>query len=125
MKRLIPIVFLLMTILSCATIGAMRTWTVQETKDWYKEYYVNQPNQPRPFVSQIYYRGSNDKYHYFISRYMDEWVFMKIKVEELTIGDVRPEWTSSSKSDSAGLFGYYPVDPLDNFKKVQPLNKTG
>jgi hypothetical protein len=96
----------------------MRSWTVQETKDWYKEYYVGQSAQPRPFTSQIYYRGSDDKFHHFISRSMDEWVFIKIKRDELTITDERPKWAASQGS-SASSIGYYPIDPLDNFKKIE------
>ncbi len=118
MKKLMLILIFVSTISGCTSIGAMRSWTVQETKDWYKEYYVGQPVQARPVTSQIYYRGSDDKFHYFISRSMDEWVFIKIRRDELAITDERPKWTSN-QSSSTNAIGYYPVDPLDNFKRIE------
>ena len=50
---------------------------------------------------------------------MDEWVFIKIKLEDLTMADVRPEWTYRGKSSSAREMGYYPVDPLNNFERME------
>ena len=111
--------FLLAPISGCISTGATRTWTVQQTKDWYQKYYVNQPARPRPFVSNMYYSGSSDKYHYFTSRFMDEWVFIRINADDLNIADMRPEWTSSSRGDSTASFGYYPVNPLNDFEKME------
>lgn len=125
MKKSILILIVTSTIFSCTTIGMMRTWTVQETKDWYQEYYVGQPVQPRPFVSPIYYRGTDDKFHYFISRYLDEWVYIKIKKDELTIADERPKSKIFSGGSSTSSFGYYPVDPHDNFKRIEQVSKEG
>jgi len=96
----------------------MKTWTVQETQDWYKKYYVDQTDQDKPFVSPLYYRGSNDTHHFFGARSMDEAFFIKIKVTDLSLIDVRPKWKTADKSESAGSFGYYAVDPLQNFKRV-------
>jgi hypothetical protein len=118
-KQLTLMIFSVLTIAGCSTIGSMRTWTVQETQDWYKENYVNQPKQPRPFVSRLYYTGSNEKFHYFVSRYMDEWVNVKINIDSVVIIDERPEWKWKYASDSTGAFGYYAVDPLDNFKRIK------
>lgn len=42
---------------------------------------------------------------------MDEWVFIKIRSEDLTITDVR--------AVTSEPYGYYPVNPLDNFKKIE------
>lgn len=110
--------FLLAAISGCLSTGARRTWTVQQTKDWYQKYYVSQPQRARPFVSNMYYSGSNEKYHYFTSRFMDEWVFIRINTDELNIADLRPEWTSSSRGDLTASFGYYPVNPLKDFEKM-------
>lgn len=117
MRPLTTFILLFFVLYSCTTIGARRIWTVQETKDWYKENFVDQPKQSRPFTSPLYYQGTDDKIHYFISRYMDEWVFINIKKDDVVIADLRPKWTSNQK-DSQGSIGYYPVDPLDNFKKL-------
>lgn len=92
--------------------------TVEEAQAWYKEYYLNQTEQTKPFVSPLYYRGSDNKFHYFISRYMNDWVFIKIKIGDLVITDVRPKLTLSGGSYS-GRIGYYQVDPLDSFRKVE------
>ena len=115
--------FLLAPISGCISTGAIRTLTVQQTKDWYQENYVEQPAQPRPFVSELYYRGSDVKYHYFVSRFMDEWVFIKISVDDLNIADLRPEWTYSSQTEPTRSFGYYPVNPLKNFEKTNTSNQ--
>lgn len=121
-KQITLILFSVLAISGCTTIGSMRTWTIQETQDWYRKNYLNQTKQPRLFVSPLYYRDSNEKYHYFVSRSVDEWINIKINVDSLIIIDRRPEWKWKYASDSTGSFGYYPVDPLNNFKRVTQTN---
>jgi hypothetical protein len=53
---------------------------------------------------------------------MDEWVFIKIRVDEVQIDNVRPVSRRFSRNDSTGSFGYYPVDPTDVFKQY---NRSG
>jgi hypothetical protein len=47
---------------------------------------------------------------------MDEWVFITIKKEELTLEELKPY----SKTSSSPL-GYYYVDPCKNFVKIKDL----
>jgi hypothetical protein len=98
-----------------------RIWTVQEATDWYKKYYINQPIRERPLVSPLYYRGTNNEFHYFICRSIDEWVYIKIDINQLKLKDIQPVWDyeTSKNLDSSSNYGYYQVDPINNFERVK------
>ena len=83
-------------------------WTKQEVVEWYA--------QNSSFVrGGLLYRGSDQKWHYFIARVMDAWAFIQIKKEELKLEDER----SYSEASSAP-FSFYAVDPSQGFHKIEP-----
>lgn len=82
-------------------------WTKQEVIDWYSEY--------RSLVrGGLGYRGSDEQWHYFIARVLDEWVFIQVSKDELELADERP-YSSASSAPLA----YYAVDPSRNFQKIK------
>lgn len=88
-------------------------WTVPEVKKWAAD------NQERStWKGLILYQGSDTEYHHFIGRVMDEWRWFNIKRTELSLEDVRPYSNTSS-----GSLGYYYVDPLAGFVKVNEVTE--
>src|SRR5690349_2131769 len=77
-------------------------WTKQEVVDWYGRF-----KQPPRFM----YRGSDDRWHYFITRPIDDFVHIQIDRKELSI----PE---EHRCSQEMYFGYYPVDPSNAFRKI-------
>ena len=75
----------------------------QEVVEWHGNF-----RDPPRFM----YRGSDEQWHYFITRPVDSFVQMQIDKKELTIPDERP---LSAKM----YFGYYPVDPSNGFRKIE------
>ena len=91
----------------------VRTWTAQELTNWYTS---NVDRSPAHY-SPLYYRGSNENYHYFIYRVFDSFVNVKVKRDEIEIDEVKP---------AIGIFGkpfpgYYSVDPNDNYNRIDNL----
>lgn len=87
--------------------------TARIVKAWAKE--------QKPFPSwygSLLYQGSDSSTHHFISRVMDEWVWFKIKRAELQIAEEK-----HYRTDSSAPFGYYYVDPLDDFKKTKEFSQ--
>ncbi|HEU5148427.1 MAG TPA: hypothetical protein VFT90_16990 [Chryseosolibacter sp.] len=123
MTQITIVIIVLAATVRCSTIGSTRTWTVPEAKAWYQQHYVTPREQSWSFVSPLYYRGSDDQFHFFVSRYFDDWVFIKIEIDELTIFDIRPRWKYSN--ENRGSIGYYPVDPLNDFKKLKMITSEG
>ena len=104
-------IFLSLFILSCQTGG---NWSATELREWYIE---NQETDSR-FISPLFYQGTDDKFHHFISRSMDTWVPVKVNKEQINISDVRP-YDQTSKSQS--FPGHYIVDPKKDYAKVTEI----
>ena len=98
MKRLL-LILTLSLLASCQSGGH---WTAHELKTWHADY----------SDSPLYYQGSDESFHYFICRPVDNWVPVKVDREEITL-----EKEIKRESSSLGKFpGYYTVDPEDKFK---------
>ena len=79
----------------------------QELIDWYSD------NLPRyPAISKFGYAGSDEDYHYFIVRPVDDFVTHEVPRSDLMISDERP------KSARGKRLYFYLVDPKKSFTKV-------
>lgn len=67
-------------------------------------------------VQWVGYQGSDQQYHHYIARVMDEWSFIKIRKDELTVAE---EWPYARPS--SGPLYYYLVDPSRDYQKVQKV----
>ena len=107
----LPLVLLLMVL---ATIPACRTTPLnkQAADDWYMRYAT--------LVRWVGYQGSDQHYHHFIARVMDDWNFIQIRKEELTVEEERPY----SNSSHAPLY-YYLVDPSQDYRRIEPQGQQG
>jgi hypothetical protein len=100
---------LLLTLSGCQTGGL---WTAGELKDWYVR-----RSEPEPrFLSPLYYRGTDERFHHFIYRTMDTWVPVKVRKEEIGMKDEKPHQRISS---STTFPGYYSVDPAKGFERIR------
>ncbi len=108
MKYLL-IILLTLSFTSCGLIQKFRKteWTVAETIQW------SEQMQQSAWKGYLLYQGSDSLKHYFISRYMDEFVWFEILQTELTIDEIHP-----NKGFPKGTLGYYYVDPKQNFMKI-------
>lgn len=86
-------------------------WTIPETIE-----YITKNKTYSTREGMLLYQGSDSIVHHFIYRIMDNWAFITIKKEELTLEEIRPY----SKTSSSPL-GYYYVDPCKNFVKIKEL----
>jgi hypothetical protein len=80
----------------------------KELVDWYTANHRTLSN-----LERFGYAGSDEKYHYFITRPIDYFYFPKIPRTELQMPDERPR----SQLGRGDLY-FYPVDPGNNFKRV-------
>ncbi len=111
-KMKIYIKSLFVILFAITILGCQKTdWTAQEIKDWYAKYSKTNPQ----LYSPLYYKGSDDNYHYFTCRAIDTWVFMRVDIKEIKIINVKPYANTSS----APVRGYYAVDPLNEFEQIQ------
>jgi len=78
----------------------------QEAADWYTRY--------GSMVRWVGYQGSDQQFHYFIARVMDDWGFIQIRRDELKLDDERP----FSKASGAPLY-YYLVDPSRDYQRIE------
>ena len=106
--RALHTIRLLALLLVLACIPACRTTPLdkQEATAWYARY--------SSMVRWVGYQGSDPQFHYYIARVMDDWNFIRIRKDELRVGDERPY----SKASSAPLF-HYLVDPSRDYRKVE------
>ena len=74
--------------------------------DWYSRY--------SSMVRWVGYQGSDQQFHYYIARVMDDWAFIQIPKSELTVTDERPYSTASSAPQY-----HYLVDPQQDYRKVE------
>jgi hypothetical protein len=84
-------------------------WTVKEVQQWY--------NKDSSNANCVLYRGSDNQSHHFLSQFIDKWVFLTIKKNELAIPEEKPY-----KVDSVVKLGYYYVDPNNHFVKIREFN---
>ncbi|MEJ2183060.1 MAG: hypothetical protein P8Y66_06015 [Nitrospirota bacterium] len=82
-------------------------WTKQEVTQWYAKYHS-------AIRGGLGYQGSDRQWHYFIARVFDEWVFIRMKKEEVRLEDERPALRTSNAP-----LAYYAVDPSRNFRKIE------
>ena len=101
----------LIAILLLAGSASANTWTAKEIVDWHLKYAVDTPG----LYSDFFYRGSDDKHHYFSIRAVDHWVLMNVARREVKITDQRP----LKKYSSENYLGYYAVDPQNKFNKIE------
>lgn len=88
-----------------------RTWSVKEVQQMFnKDSSMNNTNC-------VLYRGTDNTSHHFLSQFIDKWVFMTIKKNELALPEERP-----FKVDSVAKLGYYYVDPNNHFVKIREFN---
>jgi hypothetical protein len=104
--RVVAMLALLVSLAGCRTTPMSK----QEAADWYARY--------SSMVRWVGYQGSDEQYHYFIARVMDEWNFIRINRAELKVEDEQPY----SKASSAPLF-YYLVDPSREYQRID-VNKS-
>lgn len=109
MKFLVTSFFVVFLIVGCQTGGH---WTAEELSDWYIKLEQSDPR----FLSPLYYRGTDQHYHYFLCRSMDTWVPVKVSKGEIEVEDIRPY---ESVSQAEHFPGYYTVDPEQGFRKVR------
>jgi hypothetical protein len=64
-------------------------------------------------VRWVGYQGSDEQFHHYIARVMDDWTFIQIRRDELKLDDIRP----FSRASSAPLY-YYLVDPSRNYQTI-------
>jgi len=68
--------------------------------------------QKYPTIDKFGYAGSEDDFHYFIVRPVDDFVIHEVPRSDLKIPDVR------LRSELGRSLYFYLVDPSNNFKKV-------
>ena len=98
-----PFIFILSMLTGCIVSHADSLWTREAVVSWYAQHHKQ--------IGFVGYQGSDQTRHHFIARYMDDWVFIVIKKEELRLNDERP----FSRAWSAQLY-YYLVDPSRYFE---------
>ncbi len=79
-------------------------WTKKDVIEWYAKIGSS-------VRGGLGYQGSDEKYHHFIARVFDEWVFVQMKREELKLDDERPF--------SSAPLAFYAVDPSHDFQKIE------
>jgi hypothetical protein len=102
--RVLALVAVLGGVSACSTTPMNK----QEAVDWYAKYSSQ--------VRWVGYQGSDEQFHYYIGRVMDDWSFIRISRDELEVEDERP----FSRASSAPLY-YYLVDPSRNYAKMADI----
>ncbi|RYZ63745.1 MAG: hypothetical protein EOP09_17150 [Proteobacteria bacterium] len=82
-------------------------WSKQELVAWYNKYEPTNSN-----LTKFGYAGSDDRFHYFVTRPVDSFFTPRIPRSELAILDER------SRSDLGRRLYFYRVDPSHNFRKI-------
>jgi hypothetical protein len=88
-------------------------WTVSEVKEW-----AVKQKETSTWQGWLLYQGSDSLTHHFISRVMDEWVWINIKRTELEIADEKIYLRTSSSP-----LGYYYVDATNGFIKTKDYQR--
>lgn len=108
MKMNFLIAICIMAVFEACSVSnqAQKCWTVKEVQQWY--------NKDTATGSSVLYRGTDDQAHHFLSQFIDKWVFLTIKKDELAVPEEKPY-----KVDSIVKLGYYYVDPNNHFVKIR------
>ena len=89
-----------------------RVWRNKEFIDWYGKYWQDDNNEN---IRELYYQGTNEKYHHFMMRTVDSYLSIRIDKSEINILEEKPY-----RADSSAPFpGYYIVDPMNGFKRIE------
>ena len=96
----------LLLVLACVPACRRTAMNKKEAADWYSRY--------SSMVRWVGYQGSDQQFHYYIAHVMDDWAFIQIKTNELTVADQRPYSTVSSAPQY-----HYLVDPKRDYRKVE------
>lgn len=113
MKKVVLILSLILFTGIHETQALKKIWTVEEIMEWYNE---NCTDPETTWCSGMYYQGSTEKFHYFAIRNFDRWVFIKIRVKEITLEKIEPKTKFTSENRNKG---FYKVDPLNNFEEIK------
>ncbi len=106
---------LLLLIITLCIAGCVnnRVWRNNEFVDWYSKYwYDNNKNQN---AKALHYQGTSSEHHHFIMHTVDSWLLIRIEKSEINISNEKPYISGSS----APFPGYYIVDPVNGFKRVE------
>jgi hypothetical protein len=107
-KTIILFILLLVFVAGCYN---NRVWENREFVEWYGEYWHSDNNQN---IRDLYYRGTDSNYHYFIMHTIDSWLSVRIAKNEIKLIEEKPY-----KAVSSDPFpGYYIVDPMNGFKRI-------
>jgi hypothetical protein len=82
-------------------------WTKDELVSWHREHTQTNPN-----LKKFGYAGSDDNYHYFITRPVDSFLLPRIPRKDLKIVDERP------RAELKKQLYFYLVDPQRNFRRI-------
>ena len=106
--RPFQVIRLVVLLLVLGSVPACRTTRLnkQEAAHWHARY--------ASMVRWVGYQGSDQQFHHYIARVMDDWNFIQIRKDELTVADEHPYSTASS----APLY-YYLVDPSREYRKIE------
>jgi len=113
MKLTIPLAICVMVVLaSCAATNQVQKscWTVKEVQQYYND-------SAKANTNCVLYRGTDSQSHHFLSQFIDKWVFLTIKKNELELPEEKPY-----RVDSTVKLGYYYVDPNNHFVKIKDFN---
>jgi len=106
-KNALTLIAFALVFTGCAVSnGAQKSWTVSQVQEYY--------NKNSSTTNCFLYRGTDGQTHHFLSRVIDQWVFLTIKKNELSMPDERPYSTAK--------LGYYYVDPNNHFVKLREFN---
>ena len=97
---------ILLFVLACVPACRRTPMNKQEAADWYAQYSST--------VRWVGYQGTDQQFHHYIARVMDDWAFIQISTNELTVVDQRPYSTASSAPQY-----HYLVDPKRDYRKVE------
>jgi hypothetical protein len=88
-------------------------WNKKDLVIWYDKHEPTNSN-----LSKFGYAGSDDRFHYFITRPVDSFITPRIPRNELTISDER------SRSTLGRQLYFYQVDPRQDFRKIPDTDSS-
>jgi hypothetical protein len=105
-RALLPALLAPLVLGGCLFDSAM---TPAELTTWYEETAPDSPHK-----GPLWYRGTDQEFHYFMCRVMDRWVESRVVRADLEIPFLRPALRTSG-----GPFpGHYAVDPSRGYVMV-------
>ncbi|MBN1903959.1 MAG: hypothetical protein JW927_02575 [Deltaproteobacteria bacterium] len=111
MKKYTIILLILLPVF-IASCSNNRVWQNKEFVEWYGKYWQDNNNKN---IRELYYQGTDSDYHHFIIHTVDSWLSVRIDRNEIKLIEEKPY-----KPDSSAPFpGYYIVDPMNGFKRIE------